>query len=78
MNNKLVAGVGFWFALLAFLVAGANAQEPEKKTVYVKLGGSELVHIANPAPKMKLFISNDQIINARPLDKRPDSGLQRQ
>ncbi len=70
MNNKLVAGIGFWFALLAFLVAGANAQEPEKKTVYVKLGGSELVHIANPAPKMKLFISNDQIIDARPL--QPD------
>ena len=69
MNNKLVASLGFWFALLA-LAATATAQVPEKKTVYVKLGGSELVKIANPAPKMKLFISNDQIIDARPL--QPD------
>ncbi len=70
MRNKMIASLGIWFALLVFLVASASAQQPEKKTVYVKLGGSELVHIKNPAPKMKLFISNDQIIDARPL--QPD------
>jgi len=57
----LVLGIVFGFATLA------GGAEIERKTLDLKIGGSELVEINQPSQKMKIFISNEDIIGARPL-----------
>ncbi|APG26970.1 hypothetical protein A7E78_03455 [Syntrophotalea acetylenivorans] len=59
---RLAAGL----ALLLF-AAPLFAAEIEHLTLDVNVGGSELVKIAEPSRRMKILISNQDIIGARPL-----------
>jgi len=56
-------------ALLALLIFAPPlfAAEIERLTLDVNIGGSELVEIREPSRKMKILISNQEIIGARPL-----------
>lgn len=56
-------------ALLALLIFASPlfAAEIERLTLDVNIGGSELVEIREPSRKMKILISNEEIIGARPL-----------
>ncbi|MCD4688852.1 MAG: type II and III secretion system protein family protein, partial [Desulfuromonadaceae bacterium] len=56
-------------ALLALLVFATPliAAEIEYLTLDVNIGGSELVEIREPSRKMKILISNQEIVGARPL-----------
>lgn len=56
-------------AVLALLIFAAPlfAAEIEHLTLDVNVGGSELVEITKPSRKMKILISNQDIIGARPL-----------
>jgi pilus assembly protein CpaC len=53
--------------LVGFLCAPLLAAEIEHLTLDVNVGGSELVEIKQPSRKMKILISNEEIIGARPL-----------
>ncbi|MEZ4483950.1 MAG: pilus assembly protein N-terminal domain-containing protein [Syntrophotaleaceae bacterium] len=59
-------GLAAVFALLT-LAAPLFAAEVEHLTLDVNIGGSELVEIREPSRKMKILISNQDIIGARPL-----------
>jgi pilus assembly protein CpaC len=52
---------------LALFAGTAVADEIEHLTLDVNIGGSELVKIRKPSPRMKILISNSDIIGARPL-----------
>ena len=56
-------------AVLALLIFATPlfAAEIEHLTLDVNVGGSELVEIREPSRKMKILISNQEIIGARPL-----------
>ena len=56
-------------ALLALLIFATPliAAEIEYLTLDVNIGGSELVEIREPSRKMKILISNQEIVGARPL-----------
>jgi pilus assembly protein CpaC len=56
-------------ALLALLIFAAPlfAAEVERLTLDVNIGGSEMVEIREPSRKMKILISNEEIVGARPL-----------
>ncbi len=56
-------------AVLVLLLCAAPlfAAEIERLTLDVNIGGSELVEIREPSRKMKILISNQDIIGARPL-----------
>jgi pilus assembly protein CpaC len=53
--------------LAGFLCPPLLAAEVEHLTLDVNVGGSELVEIKQPSRKMKILISNEEIIGARPL-----------
>jgi pilus assembly protein CpaC len=53
--------------LVCVLCAPLSAAEIEHLTLDVSIGGSELVEIKAPSRKMKILISNEEIIGARPL-----------
>ncbi len=53
--------------LVCFLCAQLSAAEIEHLTLDVNIGGSELVAIKSPSRRMKILISNEEIIGARPL-----------
>jgi pilus assembly protein CpaC len=53
--------------LVGFLCSPVFAAEVEHLTLDVNIGGSELVTIKEPSRKMKILISNEEIIGARPL-----------
>jgi pilus assembly protein CpaC len=64
----LVANAGLaGLFLVGFLTAPLLAAEVEHLTLDVNVGGSELVEIKQPSRKMKILISNEEIIGARPL-----------
>lgn len=52
---------------LALFTGPAAADEIEHLTLDVNIGGSELVEIREPSQRMKILISNGDIIGARPL-----------
>lgn len=52
---------------LALFTGSAYADEIEHLTLDVNIGGSELVEIREPSQRMKILISNGEIIGARPL-----------
>lgn len=52
---------------LALFAAPAAADQIEHLTLDVNIGGSELVEIREPSQRMKILISNADIIGARPL-----------
>lgn len=57
-------------AALLIVLLGAFpviSAEIERLTLDVNIGGSELVEISEPSRKMKILISNEEIIGARPL-----------
>jgi pilus assembly protein CpaC len=53
--------------LVCLLWAPLPAAEIEHLTLDVNIGGSELVEIKAPSRRMKILISNEEIIGARPL-----------
>jgi pilus assembly protein CpaC len=53
--------------LVCVLCAPLPAAEIEHLTLDVNIGGSELVEIKAPSRRMKILISNEEIIGARPL-----------
>lgn len=55
------------FLGLFMCVAPLFAQEIEHLTLDVNIGGSEMVEIREPSRRMKILISNEEIIGARPL-----------
>jgi len=52
---------------LALFAGPAAANDIEHLTLDVNIGGSELVEIREPSQRMKILISNSDIIGARPL-----------
>lgn len=52
---------------LALFTGSAAADDIEHLTLDVNIGGSELVEIREPSQRMKILISNGDIIGARPL-----------
>ncbi len=68
-NIRLIAKPMRLAAVMALLLFAAPlfAAEIEHLTLDVNIGGSELVKIAEPSRKMKILISNQDIIGARPL-----------
>lgn len=68
-KGRLIAKLMRLAAVLALLIFAAPlfAADIEHLTLDVNIGGSELVKIAEPSRKMKILISNQDIIGARPL-----------
>ncbi|MEZ4599332.1 MAG: type II and III secretion system protein family protein [Syntrophotaleaceae bacterium] len=53
--------------LVPFFLSPVKAAEGEHLTVDINIGGSELVEIREPGRSMKILVSNEEIIGARPL-----------
>jgi pilus assembly protein CpaC len=68
MRRFICPAICFWSLVLMVLsVCSATGAEIEHLTLDVNIGGSELVEIREPSQKMKILISNSDIIGARPL-----------
>ena len=68
--RRLANPAMYLWGMLCLILLGSPvtaAAEIEHRTLEVNIGGSELVEIREPSQRMKILISNADIIGARPL-----------